>query len=123
MTPGPYDPHISGYTRVTMVSTIGYILERVRQSFKRDLSSDRPLQLENVKSESVVIEEKSASVNQPLKFVLTARHHEDFRKKKNFFLFPKLDSFDPPFYIRAIRFLWFRKNHFLLRVLMQVVTR
>lgn len=63
MTPGPYDPHISGYTRVTMVFTKSYNLVKVHQSPKKYPSSDRTLQLEYVKSESVVIGEKSASVN------------------------------------------------------------
>src|SRR4051794_29300221 len=48
-------PYVQGCTRATMAGTKGCKLVRVSQSHKASLSSDRSLQLDCVKSESLVI--------------------------------------------------------------------
>ncbi len=57
---GPYD---LGYTRATMERTEGCNLARVSQSHKTFRSPDRSLQLDSVKSESLVIADQNAAVN------------------------------------------------------------
>ena len=54
-TSGHHGPYAQGYTRATMVHTEGRDLVTVSQSQKVHLSSDRGLQLDPVKSESLVI--------------------------------------------------------------------
>ena len=68
---GPYD---QGYTRATMESTKGRDLARVRSSHKTFRSPDRSLQLDCVKSESLVIVDQNATVNTFPGLVHTARH-------------------------------------------------
>ena len=53
-----------------MVGTNGCKLARVSQSEKADLSSDRSLQLDCVKSESLVIADQHAAVNTFSNFAL-----------------------------------------------------
>jgi hypothetical protein len=55
MTSGHHGPYAQGYTRATMVHTEGRKLVTVSQSQKVHLSSDRSLQLDCVKLESLVI--------------------------------------------------------------------
>ena len=55
MTSSPHGPYGLGYTRATMVGTEGREPARGSQSQKADLSPDRSLQLDCVKSESLVI--------------------------------------------------------------------
>ena len=55
MTSSPHGPYGQGYTRTTMVGTKGCQAARWSQSQKTDLSPDRSLQLDSVKSESLVI--------------------------------------------------------------------
>ncbi len=55
MTSSHHGPYGQGYTRTTMVGTEGYETARWSQSQKADLSPDRSLQLDSVKSESLVI--------------------------------------------------------------------
>ncbi len=55
MTSSPHGPYVQGYTRATMVSTKGCEPVRVSQSQKADLSTDRSLQLDSLKAESLVI--------------------------------------------------------------------
>ena len=55
MTSSQHAPYILGYTRNTMVETIGSKLARVSQSVKLNLSSDCRLQLAYMKPESLVI--------------------------------------------------------------------
>ena len=55
MTSSHHGPYGLGYTRATMVGTKGSELARVSKSQKADLSPDRSLQLDCVKSESLVI--------------------------------------------------------------------
>ena len=74
MTSSPHGPYAQGYTRATMVGTEGRKLARVSQSQKTDLSSDRSLQLDFLKSESLVIPDQHAGVNTFPGLVHTARH-------------------------------------------------
>jgi hypothetical protein len=55
MTSSHHGPYGLGYTRATMVGTEGSKLATVSKSQKADLSPDRSLQLDCVKSESLVI--------------------------------------------------------------------
>jgi hypothetical protein len=55
MTSSQHAPYILGYTRNTMVETIGSKLVRASQSVKLNLSSDCRLQLAYMKPESLVI--------------------------------------------------------------------
>ena len=55
MTSSHHGPYGLGYTRATMVGTEGSELAKVSKSQKADLSPDRSLQLDCVKSESLVI--------------------------------------------------------------------
>ena len=74
MTSSPHGPYVQGYTRATMVGTKGSKLARVSKSQKTDLSSDRSLQLDFVKVESLVIPDQHAGVNTFPGLVHTARH-------------------------------------------------
>ncbi len=73
MTPSPHGPYVQGYTRATMVGTKGSKLARASKSQKADLSSDRSLQLDFVKVESLVIPDQHAGVNTFPGLVHTAR--------------------------------------------------
>src|SRR2546429_9182962 len=55
MTSSPHGPYVWGYTRATMAGTKGSDAARWRQSQKTSLSSDCSLQLDCMKSESLVI--------------------------------------------------------------------
>ncbi len=55
MTSSHHGPYGLGYTRATMVGTEGRKPARGSQSQKADLGPDRSLQLDCVKSESLVI--------------------------------------------------------------------
>ena len=74
MTSSPHGLYVWGYTRTTMATTMRRELVRGSQSQKSGLSSDRSLQLDFVKSESLVIEDQHASVNTFPGLVHTARH-------------------------------------------------
>ncbi len=74
MTSSPHGPYVQGYTRATMVGTKGSKLARASKSQKADLSSDRSLQLDFVKVESLVIPDQHAGVNTFPGLVHTARH-------------------------------------------------
>ncbi len=63
MTSSPHGPYVRGYTRATMVRTKGSNAVRWSQSHKSGLSSDRSLQLDSVKLESLVIADQQAAVN------------------------------------------------------------
>ncbi len=54
MTSSQYGPYAQGYTRATMVGTMGCNTARWSQSQKAGPSSDRRLQFASVKSESLV---------------------------------------------------------------------
>ena len=55
MTSSHHAPYVQGCKHATMLGTKGCKLARVSQSQKAGLSSDRSLQLDCVKSESLVI--------------------------------------------------------------------
>ena len=55
MTSSPHGPYVQGYTRATMIGTKGCKLARASQSQKTDLSTDKSLQLDSLKAESLVI--------------------------------------------------------------------
>ncbi len=73
MTSSPHGPYVPGYTRATMVGTMGSNTARWSESQKAGLSSDRSLQLDSVKSESLVIAYQHDAVNTFPGLVHTAR--------------------------------------------------
>ena len=68
---GPYD---QGYTRATMGRTEGCKAVTWSKSQKTPRSPDRSLQLDSVKSESLVIANQNVAVNTFPGLVHTARH-------------------------------------------------
>ena len=74
MTSSHHGPYVQGYTRATMVGTKGRKPARGSQSQKTGLSSDKSLQLDSLKSESLVIPDQQAGVNTFPGLVHTARH-------------------------------------------------
>ena len=74
MTSSPHGPYGLGYTRATMAVTMGSEPAKVEQIPKSRLSSDCTLQLECMKSESLVIVDQHATVNTFPGLVHTARH-------------------------------------------------
>ncbi len=74
MTSSPHGPYDQGYTRHTMVGTEGCQPARGSQSQKPDRSPDRSLQLDSMKSESLVIVDQHVTVNTFPGLVHTARH-------------------------------------------------
>ncbi len=74
MTSSPHGPYAQGYTRATMAATEGCETARSSQSLKSRLSSDRSLQLDSLKPESLVIGDQNAPVNTFPGLVHTARH-------------------------------------------------
>ena len=74
MTSSPYVPYVQGYTRVTMAGTKGRETARLSQSHKTGPSSDWSLQLDFMKSESLVIAYQHDAVNTFPGLVHTARH-------------------------------------------------
>ncbi len=74
MTSSPHGPYVQGYTRATMAGTAGSKTARWSKSLKTGLSSDCSLQLDCMKSESLVIADQHAAVNTFPGLVHTARH-------------------------------------------------
>ena len=74
MTSSHHGPYGQGYTRTTMVGTEGRDPARGSQSQKTDLSPDWSLQLDSMKSESLVIVNQNVTVNTFPGLVHTARH-------------------------------------------------
>ena len=74
MTSSPHGPYVQGYTRATMGGTKGCEPARGSESQKAVLSSDWSLQLDSMKSESLVIADQHAAVNTFPGLVHTARH-------------------------------------------------
>ena len=74
MTSSPHGPYVQGYTRATMAGTEGREAARWSESLKTGRSPDRSLQLDSVKSESLVIADQHAAVNTFPGLVHTARH-------------------------------------------------
>ena len=73
-TSSHHGPYGVGYKRATMGSTKGCKLVIVSESQKTNLSSDWRLQLDSMKSESLVIVDQNATVNTFPGLVHTARH-------------------------------------------------
>ena len=74
MTSSHHGLYGQGYTRATMVETEGSQRASGSQSQKIYRSPDRSLQLDSVKSESLVIADQHAAVNTFPGLVHTARH-------------------------------------------------
>ena len=74
MTSSPHGLYVPGYTRATMGGTEGSEPAKVSESQKTVLSSDCSLQLDCMKSESLVIADQHAAVNTFPGLVHTARH-------------------------------------------------
>ena len=74
MMSSQYVPYVQGYTRVTMVGTMGCYPAKASESQKTDPSSDQSLQLDSMKQESLVIADQHAAVNTFPGLVHTARH-------------------------------------------------
>ena len=74
MTSSPHGLYAQGHTRATMAGTKGCKPARGSQSQKAGPSWDRSLQLDCVKSESLVIADQLAAVNTFPGLVHTARH-------------------------------------------------
>ena len=62
-TSNHHAPYVLGYTRVTMAKTTSSEPARVSKSLKLSLSSDCTLQLECMKSESLVNADQHAALN------------------------------------------------------------
>ncbi len=73
MTSSHHAPYGLGYTRATMAGTEGSDPARVSESHKTGRSPDRSLQLDCVKSESLVIANQNVAVNTFPGLVHTAR--------------------------------------------------
>ncbi len=73
MTSSPHAPYAQGYTRATMATTKRRDSARGSQSPKSRLSPDWSLQLDSMKSESLVILDQNARVNTFPGLVHTAR--------------------------------------------------
>ncbi len=73
-TSSHHGPYGMGYTRATMGGTKSCQLAIVSESQKTSRSPDRSLQLDSVKSESLVIVDQNAAVNTFPGLVHTARH-------------------------------------------------
>ena len=74
MTSSHHGPYVQGYTRATMDGTNRCEPARGSQSEKTVLSTDKSLQLDSLKLESLVIPDQQAGVNTFPGLVHTARH-------------------------------------------------
>ncbi len=74
MTSSHHGPYGQGYTRATMAGTEGCNPVRVSKSQKAGRSPDWSLQLDSMKSESLVIANQNVAVNTFPGLVHTARH-------------------------------------------------
>ena len=74
MTSNHHAPYVLGYTRVTMAGTTSRQTAMLSKSLKTGLSSDSTLQLECLKSESLVNADQHAALNTFPGLVHTARH-------------------------------------------------
>ncbi len=73
MTSSPHGPYVPGYTRATMAGTKGGDTARWSKSQKTRRSPDWSLELDSMKSESLVIADQHAAVNTFPGLVHTAR--------------------------------------------------
>ena len=83
MTSSHHGPYGQGYTRATMGRTEGNEAVRWSRTHKASLSSDWSLQLDSMKSESLVIANQNVAVNTFPGLVHTARH--TMERKSKFF--------------------------------------
>ena len=74
MTSSHHGPYVQGDTRATMANTKGSKTARWSESQKVGPSSDWSLQLDSMKSESLVIANQNVAVNTFPGLVHTARH-------------------------------------------------
>ena len=74
MTSNHHAPYVLGFTHATMAGTKGCDTARWSESQKAGLSSDRSLQLDYMKLESLVIANQNVAVNTFPGLVHTARH-------------------------------------------------
>ncbi len=74
MTSSHHGPYELGYTRATMAGTEGCNPVRVSESQRTGRSPDWSLQLDSMKSESLVIANQNVAVNTFPGLVHTARH-------------------------------------------------
>ena len=74
MTSSHHGPYDQGYTRATMVGTEGCKTAKLSKSQKAGLSPDWSLQLDSMKSQSLVIANQNVAVNTFPGLVHTARH-------------------------------------------------
>ena len=73
-TSSHHAPYIQGCKHATMAGTEGCETARLIESHKAGLSSDWSLQLDSMKSESLVIANQNVAVNTVPGLVHTARH-------------------------------------------------
>ena len=73
-TSSHHGPYAWGYTRATMAGNRETQCREVEQISKPGPSSDRSLQFDSLKLESLVIADQHAAVNTFSSLVLTARH-------------------------------------------------
>ncbi len=85
MTSNQHGSYTLGNTRATMGSTEGRQTVRWSKSQKTSLSSDRGLQFDLVKLESLVIVDQNATVNTFSGLVLTARHTKGVGSARSLF--------------------------------------
>ena len=84
MTSSPHGLYVQGYTRATMAGTKGSKPARGSQSQKADLSTDRSLQLDSLKSESLVIADQHGSGEYvPGPCTHRPSHHESWLQPKS----------------------------------------
>ena len=74
MTSSHHGPYVQGYTRATMGCTEGSESANLSRSQKATRSPDWSLQLDSMKSESLVIANQNVAVNTFPGLVHTARH-------------------------------------------------
>ena len=74
MTSSHHGLYAQGYTRATMAGTDGSLVATLGKSSKAGPSSDCSLQLDYMKSESLVIANQNVAVNTSSSLVHTARH-------------------------------------------------
>ena len=74
MTSSHHAPYVQGFTHATMAGTKGCEAATRSESFKTGRSPDWSLQLDSMKSESLVIANQNVAVNTFPGLVHTARH-------------------------------------------------
>ena len=91
MTSSPHGLYVWGYTRATMVGTEGCDAARWSESQKTGLSSDWSLQLDSMKSESLVIpDQQRRGEYVPGPCTHRPSHHESPLQQKSVVTRPKL---------------------------------